>query len=556
MTGNLSLFCNFVEKYLGTVHFGNDQFAPILGYGDLVQGNITINRVYYVEGLNHNLFSVGQFYDADLEVAFRKSTCFVRDLQGNDLLTGNRGTDLYTISLQETTSSTPISKWEEIYSGNFDGLLPIYLDTLSISKDETPEVFKRLLTIDPKNSSSPSIFVRMTRDGKSWIVKEKGYVLWWDLHFSLRDIVSITYIVPQRHKASDSMTNPDPVQTTKCFSFSDTTLFHSQQELDFLFGPLYDDIFNDESFALVARLEAVRIFVAYAAHKSFPIYQMDVKTTFLNGPLKEEVYVAQIQTEFINLDHPEKFTSRKALYGLKTCSRAWSLMYMNLVDPDIVQAVCYDARYQGYARSCRVALILANALWRNSIPRITMLIADIEDDIMDPVMQCTTLPSHSDPLLTLVEHQLVHKLLTRVLRIILVIVPEHPSDTYVLTMKMEIQLEPASNKLLVGNASSSSSSQNMAFVSSPSSTNGVNTAYRVSTTNTQVSPAITQVSTASTQVSTANLSDDTVYAFLSSQQNGSQLIYKDLEQIHEDDIEEMDLNWQLALLSMRTRRFF
>ncbi|GJY69014.1 hypothetical protein Tco_0471996 [Tanacetum coccineum] len=70
--------------------------------------------------------------------------------------------------------------------------------------------------------------------------------------------------------------------------------------------------------------------------------------------------------------------------------------------------------------------------------RITMLIADIEDDIMDPVMQCTTLPSHS-----------VHKLLTRVLRIILVIVPEHLSDTYVLTMKMEILLEPASNKLLV-----------------------------------------------------------------------------------------------------------
>ncbi|GJZ91447.1 retrovirus-related pol polyprotein from transposon TNT 1-94 [Tanacetum coccineum] len=107
MTGNLSLLCNFMEKYLGTVRFGNDQFALILGYGDLVQGNITIKRVYYVEGLNHNLFSVGQFCDADLEVAFRKSMCFVRDLQGNDLLTGNRGTDLYTISLQETTSSTP-----------------------------------------------------------------------------------------------------------------------------------------------------------------------------------------------------------------------------------------------------------------------------------------------------------------------------------------------------------------------------------------------------------------------------------------------------------------
>nr|GEV99173.1 retrovirus-related Pol polyprotein from transposon TNT 1-94 [Tanacetum cinerariifolium] len=83
-------------------------FAPILSYGDLVQENITINRVYYVEGLNHNLFSVGQFCDADLEVSFKKSTCFVRDLQGNDLLIGNRGFDLYTISLQESTSSTPL----------------------------------------------------------------------------------------------------------------------------------------------------------------------------------------------------------------------------------------------------------------------------------------------------------------------------------------------------------------------------------------------------------------------------------------------------------------
>nr|GFA89210.1 retrovirus-related Pol polyprotein from transposon TNT 1-94 [Tanacetum cinerariifolium] len=64
--------------------------------------------VYYVEGLNQNLFSVGQFYDADLEVTFRKSTCFVRDLQGNDLLTGNYGSDLYTISLQESASSTPL----------------------------------------------------------------------------------------------------------------------------------------------------------------------------------------------------------------------------------------------------------------------------------------------------------------------------------------------------------------------------------------------------------------------------------------------------------------
>ncbi|GJV89155.1 retrovirus-related pol polyprotein from transposon TNT 1-94 [Tanacetum coccineum] len=78
----------------------------------------------------------------------------------------------------------------------------------------------------------------------------------------------------------------------------------------------------EESFAPVARLEAVRIFVAYAAHKSFLIYQMDVKTAFLNGPLKEEVYVAQ-PDGFVDPDHPDKvYRLRKALYGLKQAPRA------------------------------------------------------------------------------------------------------------------------------------------------------------------------------------------------------------------------------------------
>nr|GEY82712.1 integrase, catalytic region, zinc finger, CCHC-type, peptidase aspartic, catalytic [Tanacetum cinerariifolium] len=102
MMRNLKLLINFVEKFLGTVKFRNDQIAHILRYGDLVQGVVTIKRVYYVEGLNHNLFFVGQFCDADLEVAFRKSTCFIRDLKGNDLQTGSRGTDLYSIILQDT----------------------------------------------------------------------------------------------------------------------------------------------------------------------------------------------------------------------------------------------------------------------------------------------------------------------------------------------------------------------------------------------------------------------------------------------------------------------
>ncbi|GJX83844.1 ribonuclease H-like domain-containing protein [Tanacetum coccineum] len=138
-----------------------------------------------------------------------------------------------------------------------------------------------------------------------------------------------------------------------------------------------------ESFAPVARLEAVRIFIAYAAHQSFPIYQMDVKTAFLNDLLKEEVYVEQ-PDGFVDPDHPEKvYRLRKALYGLKQAPRAHGierceslgtplatkpnldadlsgtpvdqtkyqsmiglLMYLTSSRPNLVQAVCYCARYQ------------------------------------------------------------------------------------------------------------------------------------------------------------------------------------------------------------------
>ncbi|GJW78935.1 retrovirus-related pol polyprotein from transposon TNT 1-94 [Tanacetum coccineum] len=106
MTGNLQLLCNFVEKFIGTVHFGNDHFAAITGYGDYVQGNLTICHVYYVEGLGHNLFSVRQFYDGDLEVAFCLNTCYVQNLEGDDLLTGARDSNLYTTSISEMATSS------------------------------------------------------------------------------------------------------------------------------------------------------------------------------------------------------------------------------------------------------------------------------------------------------------------------------------------------------------------------------------------------------------------------------------------------------------------
>nr|GEX03638.1 hypothetical protein [Tanacetum cinerariifolium] len=107
MTGNRTLLTNFVKKFLGTVRFEKAyDFAMITGYGDVVIGSMTKKKVYYVEGLGHNLFSVGQFCDKGLEVAFQKFTCFVRNEDGVDLLTGDRSSNLYTIALNEVASNS------------------------------------------------------------------------------------------------------------------------------------------------------------------------------------------------------------------------------------------------------------------------------------------------------------------------------------------------------------------------------------------------------------------------------------------------------------------
>ncbi|GJZ03349.1 retrovirus-related pol polyprotein from transposon TNT 1-94, partial [Tanacetum coccineum] len=91
---------------LNDCRFGNDHIAKIMGYGDYQMGNVTISQVYYVEGLGHNLFSVGQFCDSDLEVAFRKHTCYNGLRQVG--LQGSRGSNLYTLSMDNLLLSSPI----------------------------------------------------------------------------------------------------------------------------------------------------------------------------------------------------------------------------------------------------------------------------------------------------------------------------------------------------------------------------------------------------------------------------------------------------------------
>ncbi|GJV01926.1 retrovirus-related pol polyprotein from transposon TNT 1-94 [Tanacetum coccineum] len=132
---------------------------------NLVQGTITIKRVYYVEGLNHNLFSVGQFCDADLEVAFRKSTCYIRDLKGNDLLTGSRGTDLYSISLQDSTSPNPICLMAKATSSQ----AWLWHRRLSHLNFDTINLLSKIILVNalPKRNSSKNLLDLLVKAGES-----------------------------------------------------------------------------------------------------------------------------------------------------------------------------------------------------------------------------------------------------------------------------------------------------------------------------------------------------------------------------------------------------
>nr|GEU70793.1 retrovirus-related Pol polyprotein from transposon TNT 1-94 [Tanacetum cinerariifolium] len=187
----------------GTVRFENDHIERITGYGDYQLGNVTISRVYYIEGLRDNLFSVGQFCDVDLEVAFQKNIALFRQR----LRAGYGTIDDHILTL--------------VKMDEFGGVL--------------------------KNKA------RLVAQG-----------------------------------------------------------FRQQEGIDF-----------EESFAPVARIEAICIFIANVAHKNMTIYQMDVKTAFLNNEPKEEVNVSQPEG-FVDMDNRSHvYKLKRAHYGLKQAPRTW-----------------------------------------------------------------------------------------------------------------------------------------------------------------------------------------------------------------------------------------
>ncbi|GJS57736.1 retrovirus-related pol polyprotein from transposon TNT 1-94 [Tanacetum coccineum] len=511
MTGNRALLTNFVEKFLGTVRFGNNDFAVIAGYGDVVIGSMTIKKVYYVEGLGHNLFSVGQFCDKGLEVAFRKSTCFVRNEDGVDLLTGDRSSNLYTIALNEIVSNSsacllakasssqswlwhqrlshlnfatinnlvknnlvrglPKMKFEKDHLCSaceqgkihrkhhksktaFASNKPLYLLHMDLCgpmrvENEASEV---IISFIKKTQVNLQLQVQRVRTDNGTEFKNKTLAKFFDevgisQQFSAARMLQQNSVVERRIELSDAAELCLNLQNLPlCYRLNDyedvgklkvkedigvfigyskesaafkvynkrTRKIHesvnvnfdeilemaskqfslesglsnlnktgkssnpsvsqvseiSKKDLEDLFHNFYierlgelvsteartiiktkwifkkkkderslvirnkarlvavgycqqEGIDYDETFAPVARIEAIRLFLAYAAHKDFTVFQMDVKTAFLNGILKEEVYVGQ-PPGFVSKQYPDHvYALDKALYGLKQAPRAW-----------------------------------------------------------------------------------------------------------------------------------------------------------------------------------------------------------------------------------------
>nr|GEW59516.1 copia protein [Tanacetum cinerariifolium] len=482
---SLTVECRLPKLF--SVKFGNAHVAKIMGYSDYKIRNVTISRVYFVEGLGHNLFSVGQFCDSDLEVAFRQHTCFIRNLKGVDLLIGSQGNNLYTLSLEDMMaqglvqglrklkfkkdhlcsacamgkskkkSHKPKSEdtnQEKLYLFHMDLCGPMHIESVDgkkyilvivddysrftwvkclRSKDEARDFIIKFLKMiqvqlkvpvcrirtdngiefvnqtlreyyeqvgishETSVARSPcenlgklqpkadiEIFIGYAPTKKAFQIYNRRPVLHemtpatissrlvpkltsstpflpssrneWDLLFQpLFDellapatsvdppaptvIAPLTEVIPPENAESTGSPSSTTVdQDVPSPSKSQTTPEtqppvipnnvekgnHDIEVAHMGNDPLFEEGINfEESFAPVARLEAIRIFLAYVAHKNMVVYQMDVKTAFLNGKLREEVYVSQ-PDGFVDPNNPNHvYKLKKALYGLKQAPRTW-----------------------------------------------------------------------------------------------------------------------------------------------------------------------------------------------------------------------------------------
>nr|GEV03197.1 retrovirus-related Pol polyprotein from transposon TNT 1-94 [Tanacetum cinerariifolium] len=446
MMGNLKLLCNFVEKYLGTVCFGNDQLAPIIGYGDLVQENITINMVYYVEGLNHNLFSVGQFCDADWRLLFRNLHVLL-EIFRKDVVIGlpklkfikDQLCSSYEVSKAKRSSfkskaipsskgrlnllhmdlccpmrvasingkkyilasdydnSDPVSQLQNV-SSSADAQVPLQQEldllfgplydefftacTSSVNKSSSPtnnsnqQDTQPITNIKPTSKPSTPTFVHARENND--IQAEEEHLQ--DDEFTNPFYTSEELYQFDRHQVREIIDKPFGKTIIrlkwlwKNEKDEDQTIIRNKAQLVAKGYAQEEGIDFEESFALVAPLEAVWIFVAYVAHKSFPIYQMDMKRAILNGPLKEEGSSFGL-TAFSNADHVERIDTRKSTSGgiqflgdklVSWMSKKQDYTAMSLAEAEYVALSASCAQWMGVTQGLSVIGSIIPASIRDS----------------------------------------------------------------------------------------------------------------------------------------------------------------------------------------------
>ncbi|GJX17507.1 retrovirus-related pol polyprotein from transposon TNT 1-94 [Tanacetum coccineum] len=470
--------------------FGNDHFGAIMGYGDYVIGDSLIYRVYYVEELRHNLFSVRQFCDFDLEVAFRKHSCYVRDTNGVDLIKvprtpqQNGVVERWNRTLVEAArkmlifSKAPMFLWAEAIATPVApmqlsiGPAPMFLTPGQISSGLVPNpvpatpyvpptnkeleilfqpVFDEYLepprvkrsvsptpavpvpinsagtpsstTIDqdaPSPSHSPSSSALQSpcsqqgiaagytnmKDNSFALVDKDSYVNMFALEpsyeaSSSEDVIStrkqlvtdslwclynsvLSKVEPKNFKSAiiedcwfqamqDEIHEFDRLQVWELVPQLDCVMIIALKWIYKVKLDEYDDVLKnkarlvakgyrqeegidfEESFAPVSRIKAIRIFITNAASKNITIYQMDVKTAFLNAELKEEVYVSQLEG-FVDPDHPTYvYHLKKALYGLNHAPRGWYQASPTKKHLEALKRVFWLSRHtKKYVRKCSV----------------------------------------------------------------------------------------------------------------------------------------------------------------------------------------------------------
>nr|GEW50597.1 hypothetical protein [Tanacetum cinerariifolium] len=431
MTGDLPQLTNFVNKFLGTVKFRNDHVEKIMGYGGYQIGNVMISRVYYVEGHGHHLFSIRQFCNSNLEVAFRQLTCYIRNLKArHDLVQGlsklkfekDHLCSACAMSKSKKKPQKPKSKdtnQEKLYLLHMDLCGPIRVVSVNgknidhpapevivpIAKVVAPEhaastgspssttvdqdapspsntqtildtqsliipndveednydldfahmnndsFFGILILEVPSDQSSSTNFIHTVMHPDHQISKQNRK---WTKDHPLENIIGelarpvftrlqlhkpalfcyydafVTSVKPKMYK--DALTQSCWIEVMqeelngilKNKAWLVARGYHQEEGIDF-----------EESFASVARLEAIRIFLAFAAHMNMVVYQMDVKTAILNGNLREEVYVSQLD-RFVDTDNPNHvYKLKKALYRLKQAPHAWyDMLSLFLISQD------------------------------------------------------------------------------------------------------------------------------------------------------------------------------------------------------------------------------